>query len=263
VQPSTQPGTANRNLYLQWPSDDDNGQTVSLIQAWKSSNGQPPYAKYQDPQNATGSGGVRAAWFYNLPSFSFFTFADGQNPLPLGLLRFAGSNVKGNAQLSWTLTNEKNWKQFIVERSADGKNFGAIGQVSALSNGRSSNNYSYADRLVQNSYYRLRLIGDDGKTEYSQTIYLTTDAATLRAVSLFPNPAAAGAEIAVDGSTDLQENTRIDVVGLDGRLVFSQEGTLQNVNTTLQSRIADMPAGVYQVRVTLTDTQTTLKFIKQ
>jgi hypothetical protein len=268
VKPTNQPTAPDRDVVFQWPSQEDNSQLMTSVTLWKSPDGIVPYSKFGAAQNATtvqgSSGQIRAGWIYNIGSFSHFTFADDNNFLPLGLLRFTGANVQGVAQLNWVITNQKAWTQFVVERSADGRSFGPVGSVRAQANGRSTNTYVYADRgLVQNTYYRLRMIDADGKVEYSQAVYLTVQNAVARMVAFFPNPATASAELAIDGQTDLQEGVQVDVVGIDGRTVYSLEGTLEEVNHTLPSQVQAMPKGMYQVRITLSDSIKTLKFIKQ
>lgn len=263
VEPSVQPSFPDRQLKLYWPSQDDNSQNMVMLQLWKSPDGITPYNKIGNVQNVSASN-PRMAVLNNLPSFSVFTGADDVNPLPLGLLRFAGANVKGAAQLNWTMTNEKNWNGFSVERSTDGKNFAAIGYVAALNNGRATNAYRFADNnLTQNSYYRLRLLSPDGTHDYSETAFISVDGGVKRSIRLFPNPAAAGAEIAINGLTDLSESVQVDVYGLDGRPVVSLEGILSDVNADLAARVQALPAGMYQVKVSTTEQVQTLRLIKR
>lgn len=263
VEPSVQPAAPDRQLKLYWPSQDDNSQNMVLLQLWKSPDGIVPYNKIGNVQNVSVSN-PRMAVLNNLPSFSVFTGADDVNPLPLGLLRFAGANVKGIAQLNWTMTNEKNWSGFSVERSMDGKNFAPIGYVASLNNGRATNAYRFADNnLTQNSYYRLRLLSPDGTHDYSETVFISVDGGVKRSIRLFPNPAAAGAEIAINGLTDLSESVQVEVYGLDGRPVITLEGILSDVNGDLAARVQALPAGMYQVKVSTTEQVQTLRLIKQ
>lgn len=263
VEPSVQPSFPDRQLKLYWPSQDDNSQNMVLLQLWKSPDGIAPYNKIGNVQNVSASN-PRMAVLNNLPSFSVFTGADDVNPLPLGLLRFAGANVKGIAQLNWTMTNEKNWSGFSVERSTDGKNFAPIGYVAALDNGRATNAYRFADNnLTQNSYYRLRLLSPDGTHDYSEMAFISVDGGVKRSIRLFPNPAAAGAEIAINGLTDLSESVQVEVYGLDGRPVVTLEGILSEVNADLAARVQALPAGMYQVKVSTTEQIQTLRLIKR
>jgi hypothetical protein len=234
------------------------------MQVWKSTDGIAAYNKVGDVQDVSATN-PRSAWYYNIPSFSHFTLADDNDFLPLGLIRFAGANVKGNAQLNWTITNEKNWNLFVVERSADGKQFGPIGTVNSFRNGRASNNYTFVDKatLVRGTYYRLKLIDEESKFEYSETVFIKAEGEAARAVSIFPNPAAQGAEITINGLTDITETVTVTVVGMDGRTVQTLNGPLTDVNRDLQTGIQALPSGLYQVKVTLADQIKTLKLIKQ
>ena len=265
VKPSQQPVLANRNVYVKWPSQDDNGQNMNLMQLWKSPDGIAPYAKIGSMQNVSISN-PRVAFINNIPSFSVFTAADDINPLPLGLLSFSGKLVNKAAQLSWTMTNEKAWAGFIVERSADGKQFTDLGRVAALENGRSENTYGYADRsIATGSYYRLRLTGLAGETDYSEVVFisLTAIGSQEQVLSLYPNPTARGAKLALDGRTDLADPIKADIVTIEGRLIETLEGTLSDVNQALEARTETLPAGLYQIKVTTTGQVKAIKLIKR
>ena len=86
-----------------------------------------------------------------------------------------------------------NWKaecttesKTIIERSADGRGFYAIGSLSLTSN---NSTYSYTDTkpLAGANYYRLKFVDADGNTSYSDIIQLQLSSSSSLKIS--PNPA--------------------------------------------------------------------------
>jgi hypothetical protein len=263
ITPSIQPATANRQLQLSWPASEDNGLFAGYMQVWKSPTFAGLYQKVSYPQDVSATN-PRVIYYNNIPSFSSFTVSDGSHPLPLGLLRFNAARDKQGALLTWTLTNEKNWATMVVERSATGKAFDPIGSVSALQNGRSSNLYRLLDKsFVSSSYYRLKLISSTGEIEYSEVQFVKAEAISVHNIAIFPNPSASTAQIALDGSTDLADPVSVDIVTLDGHVFTTHSGTLADVNQALLGTTQTLPAGVYYIRVGLSDGVQAVKFIKQ
>jgi hypothetical protein len=263
ITPSIQPATANRQLQLSWPAAEDNSLFTGNMSVYKSPTFAGTYQKVSYVQDVSATN-PRVIYYNNIPSFSSFTVSDGFHPLPLGLLHFEAARDKQGALLTWTLTNQKNWATMVVERSSTGKSFDPIGSVSASQNGRSSNAYRLVDpTFVSSSYYRLKLISSTGDVEYSDVKFVKADAVIGHAVTIFPNPSALNAQIAIDGFTDLVDPVSLDIVGLDGRVNHTHAGTLTDVNQALQNTVSSLPAGVYYFRIGLSYGTQAIKFIKQ
>ena len=113
-------------------------------------------------------------------------------PLPVTLVRFeAVRQVNGEVSLTWTTASELNSLRFEVERSADGQQFTALGQVAAAGSSIHAQVYAYHDGqplAVLIAYYRLRLVDQDGTATYSSVRAVTSTGpeATLRG---YPSPA--------------------------------------------------------------------------
>ena len=263
VTPSQQPAVADRNVYVKWPSQDDNGQNLVLFQLWKSPDGIAPYSRIGSVQNVSASN-PRAAFIYHIPSFSVFTGADNVNPLPLGLTSFTASYASHAAQLAWKVSQEGSWSKFAVERSIDGKVYQTIGYVTPKANSRSLTSYAFADKsLIADSYYRLRLIGLAGEEDYSEANLLKLPGSGTRVLSIFPNPASQGARISLDGSQESSEWVQAGIYRIDGSLVDALEGNLSDLNSALESKVQALPAGIYQIRVTAQEQVSGLRLIKQ
>lgn len=108
--------------------------------------------------------------------------------LPLKLLSFTGRLNNGKTELNWKTANEINTKHFEIERSSDGSHFAKIAIEKAL--GRGSNNYNTIDGkpLTGNNYYRLKMVDNDGKFEYSTVILITGSDNRAFEFVMYPNP---------------------------------------------------------------------------
>jgi hypothetical protein len=87
-------------------------------------------------------------------------------PLPVTLTSFTADVQQCQARLNWAVTDAVNFKQFVVEKSEDGRSFEKIGSVAYAKN---VNEYSYTDGSIGKgtAYYRLKLADQDGKYKYS------------------------------------------------------------------------------------------------
>jgi hypothetical protein len=111
--------------------------------------------------------------------------------LPIKVKSFTAQSQNDNSVLlRWTSVFEANSSKYIVQRSADGRNFTDISEVKAAGNSVNAINYSYADRQMANgsAYYRLKLVDIDGSFDYTKIIYINNGQAGLVPLSVFPNP---------------------------------------------------------------------------
>ena len=122
------------------------------------------------------------------------TFTIGAQPLPVELVAFVAEAQGQAARLSWSTASEKNSARFEVERSADGRRFGRIGEVAAQGSSTTAVAYSYLDREAAQVaglvYYRLRQVDQDGTFSYSPVRGVAFKQ-LVPAFDLYPNPAQA------------------------------------------------------------------------
>lgn len=117
---------------------------------------------------------------YTLPAFIF---------LPSTLVKFDVVKSGEQAKIIWTTQTENNTRSFIIERSADGKQFDPIGEKAAAGQSSSARSYSFYDKqpIAGLNYYRLKQIDADGKTAYSAVVTVKFD--VTGSLLLYPNPA--------------------------------------------------------------------------
>ncbi len=108
-------------------------------------------------------------------------------PLPVSYLSFVAERADNSVKLDWITAIEKNAKEFVVERSSDGKYFYSMGSVTAL-NQKGGSSYSFEDvhPLSGTTYYRLHQVDLNGDVYFSEIKEVQSKIGLLE---LNPNPA--------------------------------------------------------------------------
>ncbi len=186
--------------------------------------------------------------------------------LPVSLMNFTATYVaSNNVKISWSTTNEINSAYFLVERSVNAVDFGAIDQVTAGTSFETIHNYNSADQLAgvttNTVYYRLKIVDQDGKFSYSKTIPVRLDqpAASLL---LYPNPALSYTVLSIH--SDRAGNGTLRVIDNSGRTVENKSFVANTGNNSiLIDQLGNLPRGIYIVQVVLNNTLYNQKLVKQ
>jgi len=159
-------------------------------------------------------------------------------PLPVSLLSFEVRKEGKEAVIDWRTTDEKNNKGFIVQRSADSRDWLDLGWVDAKSTvGQQdlSFDYSYVDRkpLSGQNFYRLKQVDADMNFTLSKikSLFFNKEAT---GIALHPNPAKAYADI--DG---LNGNYKLRLVDVMGRVILEENISTGNTHRLDISNLAN------------------------
>ena len=184
------------------------------------------------------------------------------NVLPVELTSFAVNCENGYSIVSWQTASEHNSASFILERSADGKEWEAITELEAAGNSNSTIDYQYEDlnsyRFV--GYYRLTQVDLDGKQKVYDPIY-TNCSKSENEVEIYPNPVHGDFVIAI--SSMASEKVTIEFVNANGMLVLSKMYDASNGFNHYNFNSQELISGIYYVRVYTNETQTIKKLIVQ
>ena len=179
----------------------------------------------------------------------FYASAQTVLKLPIELLYFSAEPKGEEVLCKWETASEINNEYFDVERSNDGKEFTAIERVKGFGNGTSTETrkYSFVDHnLCENiRYYRLKQVDINGDYSYSNTVAINCRKSS--GIELFPNPA----NTIIKYQFYYSENTELTVYILDisGRIVRTEKIIVQKGINQITSRIEDLAAGVYNLRI--------------
>ena len=182
-------------------------------------------------------------------------------------VKWSSFNVTKNADASllrWSTASESNNSHFEIQRSVDGKNFEAIGKVKGSGNSNKTSNYSYTDKEVATSkttYYRLKQVDFDGKTDYSKTVSVINTIAKAGIGATLPNPFNSDLNISFTATAAATAN--VVIMDMLGKAHHSSTEQLQVGANTITVNTTDMPDGIYFVKVSYNGETFTQKVIKK
>lgn len=189
----------------------------------------------------------------------------GCSTLPVSIINFKGSLNDNKALLTWSTATEFNNKGFAIERSNDGKVFMQIGFVNGAGTTTQRKDYTYTDATLSDfnittTYYRLKQIDLDGKTNYSNVIPLSLkDALSWK---LYPNPIKDKFTIELNLTADTKVN--VQIISKDGKLLLNADkGTQPQGEQQLNFNVQNLTNGSYFIRVKVGDKTYTQTVIKQ
>ncbi len=159
-------------------------------------------------------------------------------PLPVRIVNFSAKQINKSIQLNWKVENEVNFKQYAVEYSIDGKDFKELKTIAATNQSQ----YSYqTEKIDANQYYRLKLIDNEGKFSYSQTITLNFKLSNLN-FSVYPNPAKDNINIQLK---NLNTNCVLQLVDATGKVVKK----IDSISNDIHISTKHLVNGMYHIQV--------------
>jgi|GEM_PF-1974606 len=184
--------------------------------------------------------------------------------LPLTLLEFKGSVVNHNGVISWKTAEEINTHSFDIERSVDGINYTAVGNVAAA-NRPGDHQYTYTDNATSSLgaavvYYRLKQIDIDGRYTYSKIVVLSLDNSK-NIVLLYPNPVSDNGSLTITVNRPGKVQGRI--IDLSGKLVKEYQWQLIAGSTALSLDLSKLAKGMYYLELKGEAINERKQFVKQ
>jgi photosystem II stability/assembly factor-like uncharacterized protein len=179
--------------------------------------------------------------------------------LPVKLINFEGHLLNNLITLDWQTGSEYNSKNFVVEKSIDGKNFYSIGSINAVGNMTSHRDYSIIDNKVSDiNYYRLKMVNLDGSFVYSNVI-LIKKATAQQFVWVITNPFRDYIDIRF---ARMAKISKLQLITMDGKVII--EKILQNVSGQQRWQLSNhLKNGAYILRAISDGVVFTNKLVKQ
>jgi hypothetical protein len=184
------------------------------------------------------------------------------------LIDFDVDYVDGNGELFWNTASEFNTDYFDVERSLDGKEFGAFARVDAAGFSTSELHYSYKDLMiadlgVERIYYRLRMVDNNGEFTYSPVRWIELEeSSNLFSVTIFPNPFDDQPSLNINVTE--RQQAFIELTDISGRVIHKLPAELQSGNNfILIQPTTQLSAGIYYVSIRSGYFSNVLKAVKQ
>lgn len=221
VNPSTlsQPTLGSADASKSNSGDNWGGSTISAL-ALLQNGTNACNAKFDGFRVAVGTGqstttaNAAAAWENLAPQGT---------PLPV---KFGNINVSERTDgmlVNWMAYSETEVDRYIVERSANGREFTRIGEVSALNNATEIKyNFLDAAPLSGISFYRIINLDRSGKTGYSNIVRVNLDKDQTGFVC-YPNPARSGGQFSFSSASLKQGIYQIRLFNAAGQQVYGQQ----------------------------------------
>jgi hypothetical protein len=184
----------------------------------------------------------------NFTTFTKFAPISGIVLLPVEFLSFDAFKNNQTVDVKWETISERNSSHFVVQRSADGKNFVAIGRVEAMGNTTATTKYLFVDtKPIQGiNYYRLLQVDLDSKETLTKVVSVTFngDNADLQ---VFPNPSSEGVAFNVILPTSIAgSEVEMRMTDAVGRQMFYQRFRFEGGVIQLP---ADFAKGLYTLTI--------------
>ena len=252
----------------------DNGSIGSEL--WKS-NGTDAGTEVVADINQGAEESEISFTFFPVNGYFIFTATDGDDafkwdlyrlegslaPMPVKLESFTASLQNTDGKLAWVTSLEVDSRDFVIERSDDGKLYTAIGAVVAAGNSTHKNRYSFTDAGIGSGgkrvvYYRLRMRDRDGTEELSKVLLLNLKPVAGLQVQLLGNPVQSDIRLSLAQST---APVKISIKDAAGK-------TVRNLQVKAESGTLSIPAGtlspgVYFLVAETNGGSNVIKFFKQ
>ncbi len=109
--------------------------------------------------------------------------------LPLSFTGLQATPQGANVMVQWQVQNEAGTTQYVIERSANGRDFNAVSKTPAKAISPAGNNYNWLDAATLNgdNFYRVGSISANGAVAYSNVVKVKFSDAAVSA-QVYPNP---------------------------------------------------------------------------
>ena len=163
-------------------------------------------------------------------------------PMPVELVYFEAMVYENQGvSVSWSSATETNNSKYIVERSFDGRNWEAIGDVPGAGTSSTAKSYNLVDRNPREgtSYYRLSQMDFDGSITYS-SFEVVSYTVKNTSMTIFPNPVMDEMHVRLNYVPDTP--VRVTVYNRMGQIVMQE--MMENTNE-LKLNVSRLTSGLY------------------
>jgi hypothetical protein len=178
--------------------------------------------------------------------------------LPVSWQYVKAQLINKNAVISWATSQEVNASHYEVEHSLDGINFFRLGNVNAVGNSSTTNQYSFThpNIPVGLNYYRLKQVDINGASKYSSIVKLIQNDGIKNTI-IAPNPVSNTLNIIQPSNNTIRS---VSIIDMQGKIVLSRQ-----INQTTQIyslAVNELLKGTYILQIDDGKTKNNYSFIK-
>lgn len=218
------------------------GFTEADLELYKSPD---PYSTWYS-QVGTISTGANTSSKSSIPSFSRWTLASKNAPLPVELLQFDAVCNGEEVDLFWTTASETNNDYFTIEKSVDLKSWNEVDNVKGAGNSNILSSYKYSDIYKETStvYYRLKQTDYDGTIVTFEPVAVKCDQ-EYQAINVYPNPSTSNTICSVYAGYEY--NATLEITNYYGAKVLIKDVNLIQGFNLLDFDVSGFQSGLYYV----------------
>lgn len=176
------------------------------------------------------------------------------SPVPVSFVSVNAYLTGAAVKVDWKVAGENGIRQYVVERSADGRNFTAAGNVAATGNNRSDVTYSWIDAtpLSGSNFYRIKSVDVNGVVKYTYIVKVLMGSIT-PSFTIAPNPVE-GSVVNIQFKNQLEGRYTLRLLATTGETVFTTIKEHAGGNST---QVLNLPSGIargaYQLEIVSPD----------
>ncbi len=182
---------------------------------------------------------------FEVRHFSEFIFHEPYTMLPVELISFKGELIDLKTKLEWKTATEENVNGFIIEKSADAREWEVIELVTANNTG---SDYIAWDNVPFEgfNYYRLKIMDLDGSYEYSKIINVVLDHEN-SVGEIIPNPVRNDFSLSIDALQNTK--AQVQISNNLGQVLFAGSQSINKGESNLSFSTNEFPNGIYWIRI--------------
>lgn len=172
-------------------------------------------------------------------------------PLPIKLRNFVGKKEKNQVRLDWTTSIESNFYGFEIQKSTDGIRFEKIG----FSEGRGKNgagaSYFFLDKNSnsnENTYYKLKFLDIDGRSEFSKIVVVANADKTTALSSIEISPVPTSDVLNIHYNSPKSMTLQVRIIDNLGKIIKNENHVAQSGENYFSLNVEDLPIGLYHIR---------------
>ncbi len=182
--------------------------------------------------------------------------------LAIKLDYFTGVLKDKKAVLKWKSSYEENLKDFVIEKSFNGKNFSPFKNVTPKN--ISGSVYNLVDDALANgnNFYRLKVINLDGTIDYSAIVKINYTKGAAANWFIYPNPVQGNAASLVYQSTT-SKIIAVNVTDIAGKIISTKSYNITPGNNKINIPAEKISSGMYIIKIISEGKAETAAFIKK
>jgi hypothetical protein len=162
------------------------------------------------------------------------------------ITNFTGNAKDNTVKLQWALATSNTLQSVTLEKSYNGTVFNPLNEYWLnIDNHANSADFNYTDNDVQPiMYYRLKMVSDNGNTEYSNVLNFETASSAINKLKVYPTVISSMAT--VNFSAEKSSTASFQLVDYSGRIVYQKQLQVADGNNDISiNNFGNLPTGNY------------------